>query len=162
MRKRLLSILLCLVMVTGLFPTVAFAADKTADSMTQELADLREIVFNQQQEMLAEDAAGIKTVFPYRLSRRVVAFGGHDSWLREIRFKVPDVRFMGENISNAEIIRRADVIWIQTNCIGHAAYYGIINLARRYNRKVRYFKYASAAKCAEQIAEEEEKSKTWA
>ena len=122
MRKRLLSILLCLVMVTGLFPTVAFAADKTADGMTQELADLREIVFNQQQEM-------------------------------------PDVRFMGENISNAEIIRRADVIWIQTNCIGHAAYYGIINLARRYNRKVRYFQYASAAKCAEQIAEEEEKSK---
>lgn len=31
MRKRLLSILLCLVMVTGLFPTVAFAADETAD-----------------------------------------------------------------------------------------------------------------------------------
>ena len=62
-----------------------------------------------------------------------------DSWLREIKFKVPDVRFMGENISNAEIIRRADVIWIQTNCIGHAAYYGVINLARRYNRKVRYF-----------------------
>ena len=64
---------------------------------------------------------------------------------------------MGENISNAEIIRRADVIWIQTNCIGHAAYFGVINLARRYNRKVRYFQYASAAKCAEQIAEEEEK-----
>lgn len=50
-----------------------------ANDMTQELADLREIVFNQQQEMPAEDAAGIKTVFPYRLSRRVVAFGGHDS-----------------------------------------------------------------------------------
>lgn len=133
-----------------------------ADGMTQELADLREIVFNQQQEMPAEDAADIKTAFPYRLSRRVVAFGGHDSWLREIKFKVPDVRFMGENISNAEIIRRADVIWIQTNCIGHAAYYGVTNLARRYNRKVRYFQYASAAKCAEQIAEEEEKSKTWA
>lgn len=130
-----------------------------ADGMTQELADQREIVFNQQQEMPAEDAVSIKTAFPYRLSRRVVAFGGHDSWLREIKFKVPDVRFMGENISNAEIIRRADVIWIQTNCIGHAAYYGVINLARRYNRKVRYFQYASAAKCAEQIAEEEEKSK---
>ena len=105
MRKRLLSILLCLVMVTGLFPTVAFAADKTADGMTQELADLREIVFNQQQEMPAEDAAGIKMVFPYRLSRRVVAFGGHDSWLREIKFKVPDVRFMGEIRSNGSVVK---------------------------------------------------------
>lgn len=130
-----------------------------ADGMTQELADLREIVFNQQQGMLAEDETGVKTTFPYRLNRRVVAFGGHDSWLREIKFKVPDVRFMGENISNAEVIRRADVVWLQTNCIGHDTYYGVINLARRYNRKVRYFQYASAAKCAEQIVEEEEKSK---
>ena len=54
-----------------------------------------------------------------------------------------------------EIIRRADVVWIQTNCIGHKSYYNIIDLARRYDRKVRYFKYASASKCAEQIVEEE-------
>lgn len=130
-----------------------------ADGMTQELTDLREIVFNQQKEMPVEDITGIKTTFPYRVNRRVVAFGGHASWLREIKFKVPDVRFMGENISDAEVIRRADVVWLQTNCIGHDTYYGVINLARRYNRKVRYFQYASAAKCAEQIAEEEEKSK---
>ena len=54
-----------------------------------------------------------------------------------------------------EIIRRADVVWIQTNCIGHKSYYNIIDLARKYDRKVRYFKYASASKCAEQIVEEE-------
>ena len=65
---------------------------------------------------------------------------------------------MGENISNAEIIRRADVIWIQTNCIGHNTYYNVIDLVRRYGRKVRYFKYASAVKCAEQVAEEEKKA----
>ena len=65
------------------------------------------------------------------------------------------VRFMGEDISSPEIIRRADVVWIQTNCIGHKSYYNIIDLARRYDRKVRYFKYASASKCAEQIVEEE-------
>ena len=41
-----------------------------ADGMTQELADLREIVFNQQQEMPAEDAADIKTAFPYRRGRK--------------------------------------------------------------------------------------------
>ena len=53
----------------------------------------------------------------------------------------------------------ADVVWIQTNCIGHNTYYNVIDLVRRYGRKVRYFKYASAVKCAEQVAEEEEKSK---
>lgn len=94
--------------------------------------------------------------FPYHTTRRLVAFGGHDSWLREIKFKVPDVRFLGEDIPSPEVIKRADVVWIQTNCIGHKSFYGIIDLARRYERKVRYFKYASATKCALQVVEEEQ------
>ena len=127
--------------------------------MAQELADLREIVFNQQRSVPQEKEEPAKIAFPYRTDRRVIAFGGHDSWLREIKFKVPDVRFMGEDISSAEVIRRADVVWIQTNCIGHNTYYNVIDLVRRYGRKVRYFKYASAVKCAEQVAEEEKKNK---
>lgn len=39
MRKRLLSILLCLVMVTGLFPTVAGAADQTADGPAAQVGE---------------------------------------------------------------------------------------------------------------------------
>lgn len=39
MRKRLLSILLCLVMVTGLFPTVAGAADQTADGPAAQIGE---------------------------------------------------------------------------------------------------------------------------
>ena len=129
-------------------------SEAAVGEMTQELADLREIVFNQQSGT-EEKAAEVRITFPYHTTRRILAFGGHDSWLREIKFKVPDVRFMGEDISSPEIIRRADVVWIQTNCIGHKSYYNIIDLARRYDRKVRYFKYASASKCAEQIVEEE-------
>lgn len=138
-------------------------AEATAGEMTQELADLREIVFNQQNESkqggVEEKKEEAKITFPYHTTRRIIAFGGHDSWLREIKFKVPDVRFMGEDISSPEIIRRADVVWIQTNCIGHKSYYNIIDLARRYGRKVRYFKYASATKCAEQVVEEENTDK---
>ena len=137
-------------------------AETASAEMTQELADLREIVFNQQNESSQQSGAEEKAVetkitFPYHTTRRIIAFGGHDSWLREIKFKVPDVRFMGEDISSPEVIRRADVVWIQTNCIGHKSYYGIIDLARKYGRKVRYFKYASATKCAEQVVEEENK-----
>lgn len=129
-----------------------------ANEMAQELADLREIVFNQQTKPAEEKQEDTKIGFPYHTTRRLVAFGGHDSFLREIKFKLPDVRFMGEDISSPEIIRRADVVWIQTNCIGHKSYYNIIDLARKYGRKVRYFKYASATKCAEQVVDEEENS----
>ena len=112
-------------------------AEKASAAMAQELADLREIVFNQQRSVPQEKEEPAKIAFPYRTDRRVIAFGGHDSWLREIKFKVPDVRFMGEDISSAEVIRRADVVWIQTNCIGHNTYYNVIDLVRR---SVRYGK----------------------
>lgn len=131
-------------------------AGQEANEMAQELADLREIVFNQQVGAVEEKQENTKIKFPYHTTRRLIAFGGHDSFLREIKFKLPDVRFVGEDISSPEIIRRADVVWIQTNCIGHKSYYNIIDLARKYGRKVRYFKYASATKCAEQVVEEEE------
>ena len=127
-----------------------------AGELRQELADLREVVFNQQNGAEEEKAEESKISFPYHTSRRLVAFGGHDSWLREIKSKLPDVRFMSDDISSPEIIKRADVVWIQTNCIGHKSYNIIIDLARKYSRKVRYFAYASATKCAEQIVEEEE------
>lgn len=127
-----------------------------AGELRQELADLREVVFNQQNGAEEEKTEESKISFPYHTSRRLVAFGGHDSWLREIKFKLPDVRFMSDDISSPEIIKRADVVWIQTNCIGHKSYNIIIDLARKYSRKVRYFAYASATKCAEQVVAEEE------
>ena len=130
-------------------------ASETVGEMRQELADLRDVVFNQQNVSEEEKVEESKITFPYRTTRRLVALGGHDSWLREIKFKLPDVRFVGDDISSPEIIRRADVVWIQTNCIGHKSYYTIIDLARKYGRKVRYFAYASATKCAEQVVEEE-------
>ena len=128
-------------------------AAQEKEENVQELADLREIVFNHQLEQ--EEVEETKLSFPCHTKLRAVVFGGHDSWLREIKFKLPDVRFYGENLSSPEVIRKADVVWIQTNCIGHKSFYGIIDLCRRYNKKVRYFKYASAIKCAEQVVEDE-------
>lgn len=57
-------------------------SESAAGEMTQELADLREIVFNQQSGT-EEKAAEVKITFPYHTTRRILAFGGHDSWLRE-------------------------------------------------------------------------------
>ena len=130
-------------------------ANDIIEENSQELADLRDIVFNFQMETNAPEPP-VKMTFPQHTSRRIVAFGGHDSWLREIKPKLPDVRFYGENVTSPDIIRKADVVWIQTNCIGHRTYYHIIDLCRKHNRRVRYFGYASASKCAEQVIEEEQ------
>ena len=121
-----------------------------------ELADLRELVFNQQENLYHDDVPAKDITFPYHTERRIVVFGGHDSWAREIKPKLPGVRFIDrEMIPNAEMIRRADVVWIQSNSISHGFYYKIIDEVRKYNVSLRYFSYASATKCAEQIVRED-------
>ena len=83
-------------------------------------------------------------------------FGGHDSWAREIKPRLPDVRFIDKSmVPNAELIRRADIVWIQSNAISHAYYYKILDETRKYSIPVRYFSYASALKCAEQLAQQD-------
>ena len=55
-------------------------------------------------------------------------------------------------LPNAQLIRQADTIWIQANALSHAFFYKIITEARKYDIPVRYFSFASAEKCAEQLA----------
>ena len=127
-----------------------------AEEYTQELAGLREIVFNQQNGEYENDTPDATIELPCETKHRIVVFGGHDSWLREIKQKLPEVRFLGREASpNADLIRNADVVWIQANSLAHKHYYKIIDIVRKYNKPVRYFAYASATKCAEQIVLED-------
>lgn len=131
---------------------------QNAERQRLELADLRELVFRQQNgtEEAATEDTSIR--FPYRTRHRIVVFGGHDSWLREIRQKLPDVRFVYKDVPpNPNLIRHADVVWIQTNCLSHSTYSVIMDTVRRYSKLVRYFSYASAVKCAEQVVEQDQK-----
>ena len=82
--------------------------------------------------------------------------GGHEAWIKEIKPKLPDVRFVHrEMIPYADMIRRADVVWIQTNAMSHSYYYKIIDETRKHGIRVRYFSYDSAQKCAEPIVADE-------
>lgn len=119
----------------------------------QELVDLRELLFNQKQNLYYDEGPADNTItFPYHTKKRIVVFGGHESWVREIKHKLPDVRFVDRNmVPNTDMIRYADVVWIQANAIAHAYYYKIIDVVRKNDIPVRYFSFASAEKCAEQI-----------
>lgn len=127
----------------------------------QELADLRELVFHQQENLYQDAVADENVKFPYKTTLRTVVFGGHDSWAREIKPKLPDVRFIDRTmLPNSDMIRRADVVWIQTNALSHAFFYKIIDEVRKHNVPLRYFSYASATKCAEQLAKYDEENCT--
>jgi hypothetical protein len=64
------------------------------------------------------------------------------------------IRFIDRGYTfDTAIIRGAEVLWIQPNAIPHKMYYRIIDQARRLKKPVRYFTNASAALCAQQVAE---------
>ncbi len=124
----------------------------------RELADLRELVFNQE----AKNPERMEKVekrysYPYETRKRTVVFGGHDSFLRAFRPMFENVRFVdaGNVTYSPEIIRNADVVWIQKNCISHPQYWSIVKNCKRSGVQIRYFGFASAEKCAEQLITED-------
>ncbi|MDD3409192.1 MAG: hypothetical protein PHY12_00115 [Eubacteriales bacterium] len=124
--------------------------------MAEELNALRNVVFSR---MTGKENKIDKTdaiAFPYTVQHRVVVFGGHDTWSKAIRSMLKNVRFVERNAQpNRDMIKKADVVWIQVNALGHKHYHNIMDAARAHGVPVRYFAYASAEKCARQVVEED-------
>lgn len=122
-----------------------------ADRDRQELADLRELAFSISSEE-QETESHCTTDFPQHTTRNILVFGGHPSWFREIRQKLPDVRFFRrETKPSHQMIRNADEIWFQTNALSHTLYDAVTDCAAGSPIPIRYFCFASATKCAEQL-----------
>ena len=85
-------------------------------------------------------------------------FGGHESWLRAFRPLVKNVRIIYPHTNpDINLIRNADVVWMQTNAMPHSYYNKIMDIVRLRKIPVKYFAYASAEKCARQLAAEDMK-----
>ena len=136
---------------------------EVADREHRELADLRDYVFNQESDVDSEnDSTGRQEnalALPYEVQRTTIVFGGHESWVAPIKQMLKgNIRFIDRGYTfDTAIIRGAEVLWIQPNAIPHKMYYRIIDQARRLKKPVRYFANASAALCAQQVAEGERK-----
>jgi len=124
--------------------------------MLEELNALRAIVFNRMTGENSEPAEKQNIIFPYTVRQRVVIFGGHDTWSKAIRPLLLNARFIDRNTQpNRDVIKKADVVWIQVNALGHKHYTNIMDTARAHDVAIRYFSYSSAEKCARQVAQED-------
>ena len=124
----------------------------------RELADLRELIFNQNNEAETEAEEDAQdTVFPYEVQQDTLIFGGHQTWLRTIRQLLKgNIRFIDKDlIFDVSIVRHAEQIWIQPNALSHPQYYRIMDTARTFHKPVRFFAFASAGKCAKQLVDSE-------
>jgi len=143
--------------MTKQFQAKLLEAEQRSAQEHTELSQLREVLY-QLQSGGEQGAPGTEPVveLPWQVTRRVLIFGGHETWLKAIRPLLPGARFFEPgSLPDLGALKGADVIWIQANAISHKFFYRIINAARKWNIPVRYFGYASARKCAEQLAAEE-------
>lgn len=134
---------------------------KTLRMEHRELADLRELVFNRESEGSERLEKTEKNYsYPYDTVKRTVVFGGHDSFLRAFKPMFRNVRFVdASNLAyNPDIIRNADVVWIQNNCISHSQFWSVVKNCKLAGVQMRYFGFASAEKCAEQLVTEDQKA----
>ncbi len=127
----------------------------------RELADLRELIFNRERDDAGEkdEAAAPELDYPYETRKRTVVFGGHDTFLKAIRLLLPDVKYVDAKLMafSPEIIRNADIVWIQNNRISHSQYWSIVKICKQAGIQMRYFTYASAEKCARQLVKEDQR-----
>ena len=130
-------------------------AEESSRAEHEELISLRESLYTLSQT--TEDPAPDESILlPHKTTRRIIVYGGHNSWRKQIREFLPEVTFIDkEMLPRPEAIKNADVIWIQPNALGHKHYYLVINTARTHNIPLRYFSYASARKCAEELVTDE-------
>lgn len=131
---------------------------RTAALEHRELADLRELVFNQSNPVDEKITPEEETVFPYEVRKETLIFGGHDTWEKAIKpMLTGNVRFISKELTfDTAIIRHAEVIWVQTNAMSHTQYYRVVDTSRLYKKPVRYFTNASAEKCALQVVENDQ------
>lgn len=119
--------------------------------LRRELADLRQLVFAQQQELGEKCTEDTTIHFPVKLSGRIVSVGGHPNWIREMKALLPSIAyFSAEVIPNKDILRNAHEVWVQTQYMSHKSFYRIIS-ALGAETQLRYFGSKSARRCAEQV-----------
>lgn len=133
---------------------------RITEKQKKELADLRERVFLSESGEEIEEPEDQPISYPYHTTGRILSFGGTASWVNEMKKKLPDVIFVSADIlPNADLIRGADEVWIQVNCISHSNYYKIMDSLGSTEKQVRYFVYSGVTKCAEQIVKANESNK---
>ncbi|EGT4206484.1 hypothetical protein EPL64_18235, partial [Clostridioides difficile] len=102
----------------------------------EELVQLRNFMFNQQQEqeekVLIDESINLKNI-------KAIIFGGHPNWILKMKDKLINFEFISADTINfnVNILDSYEYVFINTNYVGHAMYYKIIENLNE-NNKLRY------------------------
>ena len=119
----------------------------------RELASMRNLVFALQNGDYKEEMTKLDIQYPYTVRKRIAVYGGDESWTEELKTMVKNVTFIDfSSEPDVKPLYNCDAIWIQSSKMSRVVYFRLVELERLYEIPLRYFSYASAAKCVEQLA----------
>lgn len=126
----------------------------SAERDREELNSLRELIFalrTDEQEPEPDNTVA----FPYRIEKNVYVLGGHETWVKQMKELLPDLKYLNkDNNINLDKLANADAVWFQVNALSHSQFYSAVNIAEKSNVPVMYFKYNSAKQCAVQFVKD--------
>ncbi|MBH7649067.1 hypothetical protein I6C11_18385, partial [Clostridioides difficile] len=102
----------------------------------EELVQLRNFMFSKQQEqsenVSTDESIDLK-------NKKAIVFGGHPNWILKMKDKLINFEFISAETINFDVnkLNSYEYVFINTNFIGHAMYYKIIENINRDN-KLRY------------------------
>ena len=115
----------------------------------EELVQLRNFMFNQQQEqeekVLIDESINLKNI-------KAIIFGGHPNWILKMKEKLTNFEFIPANTINFNVsmLDSYEYVFINTSFIGHAMYYKIIENLNKDN-KLRYINNVNVDRAIEDI-----------
>jgi hypothetical protein len=127
------------------------------DTLLNETARLREIIFHQEDEDLKDEVIKIK--LPYQVKENVLVYGGHKSWNKNMKLRfIGPIEFMLSGARPAvDYLRHFDVIFFQIDSVGHDDYYYLIDAVRRYDLNFHYFTMRGVKACTKELIDYEER-----
>lgn len=101
----------------------------------------------------AEDEEGAdEESFPASLNgKKVLSFGGFSSFLTPLQEMLPELTIYQDRRPDAITIKNADAVFIQSNRMGHADFYYLMDICRDNDIPVEVYRFPGAKSCAKQI-----------
>lgn len=121
----------------------------------QELNSLRELAYTYGQDERDKEIEDNTVTWPHKTTKNIYVLGGHESWYKQIKEYLPDLKFIRDNNMRLDDkLSKADQVWFQVNALAHSRYYAATNITDKNHIPVRYFKHDSAKSCAIQFVQE--------
>jgi hypothetical protein len=110
-----------------------------ADSMTRELAALRNHVYHLTEDDAPVDKKGVDEMKRELAKRKIIIVGGHTNWVAKLKKDFPGWKFVNHEVSgaiDASVVENADYVYFFSDTLSHTTYYRYVNVARE--KKVGY------------------------